>query len=43
MYTNDQREQYLDIAKEAKRLSDLGVSGITTNRPAWLKEEMAKL
>lgn len=30
----------VDDPKEAKRLSDLGVSGITTNRPAWLKEEM---
>jgi glycerophosphoryl diester phosphodiesterase len=33
----------VDDPKEAKRLSDLGVVGITTNRPKWLKEEMAKL
>lgn len=33
----------VDEAAEAKRLSDLGVSGITTNRPKWLKEEMEKL
>ncbi|RIJ50004.1 glycerophosphodiester phosphodiesterase [Maribellus luteus] len=28
---------------EAKRLADLGVKGITTNRPKWLKEEMSNL
>lgn len=33
----------VDDPKEAKRLSDIGVTGITTNRPKWLKEEMAKL
>ncbi len=33
----------VDEPAEAKRLSDLGVSGITTNRPKWLKEEMEKL
>lgn len=33
----------VDDPKEAKRLSDIGVKGITTNRPKWLKEEMTKL
>lgn len=33
----------VDDPAEAKRLSELGVVGITTNRPKWLKEEMAKL
>lgn len=33
----------VDDPNEAKRLTDLGVSGITTNRPKWLKEEMQKL
>lgn len=33
----------VDSPKEAKRLTDIGVTGITTNRPKWLKEEMAKL
>lgn len=33
----------VDDPKEAKRLTDIGVTGITTNRPKWLKEEMAKL
>ena len=33
----------VDDPAEAKRLTDLGVTGITTNRPKWLKEEMAKL
>ena len=33
----------VDDPKEAKRLAELGVSGITTNRPKWLKEEMTKL
>lgn len=33
----------VDDPAEAKRLSDLGVTGITTNRPKWLKEEMGKL
>ena len=32
----------VDSPGEAKRLSALGVTKITTNRPAWLKEEMAK-
>jgi len=27
----------------AKRMTELGVKGITTDRPRWLKEEMAKL
>jgi len=33
----------VDDPKEAKRLTEIGVKGITTNRPKWLKEEMAKL
>ncbi len=33
----------VDDPHEAKRLTELGVSGITTNRPKWLKEEMEKL
>ncbi|MCG6186486.1 glycerophosphodiester phosphodiesterase family protein [Maribellus maritimus] len=33
----------IDDPSEAKRLTNLGVTGITTNRPKWLKEEMAKL
>jgi len=33
----------VDDPQEAKRLIELGVSGITTNRPKWLKEEMEKL
>ena len=33
----------VDDPKEAKRLTDIGVVGITTNRPKWLKDEMAKL
>ena len=33
----------VDDAKMAKKLSEIGVAGITTNRPKWLKEEMAKL
>ena len=33
----------VDDPAEAKRLNDLGVTKITTNRPKWLKEEMAKL
>lgn len=33
----------VDDPKEAKRLTEIGVTGITTNRPKWLKEEMAKL
>jgi len=32
----------VDNPDEAKRLSALGVTKITTNRPAWLKEEMGK-
>ena len=27
---------------EAERLIELGVSGITTNRPAWLKEQLVR-
>jgi len=33
----------VDDPAEAKRLTELGVTKITTNRPAWLKEEMEKL
>jgi glycerophosphoryl diester phosphodiesterase len=33
----------VDDPAEAKRLTELGVIKITTNRPAWLKEEMGKL
>lgn len=33
----------VDDPAEAKRLTELGVTKITTNRPDWLKEEMAKL
>lgn len=33
----------VDDPVEAKRLNDLGVTKITTNRPQWLKEELAKL
>ncbi len=33
----------VDDPAEAKRLADLGVKGITTNRPKWLKEEMSNL
>ncbi|MHC4309775.1 MAG: glycerophosphodiester phosphodiesterase family protein [Planctomycetota bacterium] len=29
----------VDDPQEAKRLIELGVSGITTNRPAWLREQ----
>lgn len=29
--------------EEAKRLIDLGVNGITTDRPAWMKEKMSNL
>ena len=32
----------VDDAEEAKRLVGLGVSGITTNRPGWLREQMKK-
>lgn len=32
----------VDDADDAKRLSKMGVSGITTNRPKWLKDEMSK-
>jgi glycerophosphoryl diester phosphodiesterase len=32
----------VDDPGEAKRLAGLGVIGITTNRPAWLKEQMAE-
>jgi glycerophosphoryl diester phosphodiesterase len=30
----------VDDPAEAKRLAELGVKGITTNRPAWLKEQL---
>jgi glycerophosphoryl diester phosphodiesterase len=30
----------VDDPAEAKRLVNLGVKGITTNRPAWLKEQL---
>lgn len=33
----------VDDPVEAKRLTEIGVTGITTNRPKWLKEEMGKL
>lgn len=33
----------VDDPVEAKRLTELGVTKITTNRPDWLKEEMLKL
>ena len=33
----------VDEPAEAKRLIDLGVTKLTTNRPAWLKAELAKL
>lgn len=33
----------VDNPAEAKRLTDLGVTGVTTNRPGWLREEMNKL
>ncbi len=33
----------VDDPVEAKRLTDIGVTGLTTNRPKWLKEEMGKL
>lgn len=33
----------VDHPEEAKKLAEMGVSGITTNRPKWLKEEMEKL
>lgn len=33
----------VDNPYEAKRLTEIGVTGITTNRPKWLKEEVAKL
>jgi len=32
----------VDDPAEAKRLIDLGVTKLTTNRPAWLKEELEK-
>ena len=32
----------VDDPVEAKHLTDLGVKGLTTNRPKWLKEEMQK-
>ena len=33
----------VDDPAEAKRLTELGVAKITTNRPDWLKEELGKL
>ena len=30
----------IDDPDEAKRLSNIGVKGITTNRPKWLKEQI---
>lgn len=33
----------VDDLAEAKRITQLGVTKITTNRPAWLKEELEKL
>jgi glycerophosphoryl diester phosphodiesterase len=33
----------VDDPAEAQRLTALGVTGITTNRPKWLKDEMSKL
>ena len=33
----------VDDPAEAKRLTELGVTKITTNRPDWLKEELGKL
>ncbi|KAF0238788.1 MAG: glycerophosphoryl diester [Prolixibacteraceae bacterium] len=33
----------VDSTAEAKRLTNLGVTKITTNRPDWLKEELGKL
>lgn len=33
----------VDDPAEAKRLTEIGVTGLTTNRPKWLKEEMGKL
>ncbi len=32
----------VDDAEEAKRLISLGVKGITTNRPGWIKEQIAE-
>jgi glycerophosphoryl diester phosphodiesterase len=31
----------VDNPDEAKRLISLGVKGITTNRPGWLREKIA--
>jgi len=33
----------VDDLAEAKRLTDLGVTKITTNRPDWREEELGKL
>ena len=33
----------VDDPAEVKRLNDLGVTKITTNRPKWLKEQMANM
>ncbi|WP_319482481.1 glycerophosphodiester phosphodiesterase family protein [uncultured Draconibacterium sp.] len=32
----------IDDPEEAQRLTNIGVTGITTNRPKWLKEQMSK-
>ena len=32
----------VDDPQEAKRLAALGVKGITTNRPAWLREQLSR-
>lgn len=32
----------VDDSEEAKRLTGLGVKGITTNRPGWLREQLMK-
>ena len=32
----------VDDPSEAQRLTDIGVTGLTTNRPKWLKEQMNK-
>ena len=32
----------VDETEAAKRLIEIGVTGIITNRPKWLKEEMDK-
>jgi glycerophosphoryl diester phosphodiesterase len=32
----------VDDPEEARRLTEIGIEGITTNRPAWLKEQLAR-